>query len=275
MGKGACYSDLMTALKSILVVALAGYLSLLAIMYVLQRSMMYFPDRTHTAPAAADFPQAKEVTLTAADGTQVLAWTVPPQPGKPVVVYFHGNGGSLRHRVPRFRSLVSDGTGLVALSYRGYGGSHGSPNEEGLIADARASYDFARTTYPDAKIVLWGESLGTGVATAVAAETNIAALILEAPFTSTLDIAQAHYPYIPVQWLMKDQFHSDERIGKVKAPILILHGDRDRVIPIAYGERLYAMAPEPKQMVRLAGGDHEDLDRFGASQAARDFLAKL
>ncbi len=196
----------MTALKSILVVALAGYLGLLALMYVLQRTLMYFPDRAHTAPADAEFPQAKEVTLTAADGTQVVAWTVPPQPGKPVVVYFHGNGGSLPHRVPRFRPLVSDGTGLVALSYRGYGGSQGSPSEEGLIADGRAAYDFARKTYPGAKIVLWGESLGTGVATAIAAEKDIAALVLEAPYTSTLDIAQAHYPFIPVRWLMKDQF---------------------------------------------------------------------
>jgi fermentation-respiration switch protein FrsA (DUF1100 family) len=126
--------------------------------------------------------------------------------------------------------------------------------------------------------VLWGESLGTGVATAIAAEKatekDVAALVLEAPYTSTLDIAQAHYPFIPVRWLMKDQFHSDERIGKVKAPILILHGDRDRVIPISYGERLYASAPEPKEIVRFAGGDHEDLDRFGALKAARDFLAR-
>ncbi|ARQ00455.1 alpha/beta hydrolase [Pseudorhodoplanes sinuspersici] len=265
----------MTALKSILIVALAGYLGLLAIMYVLQRTLMYFPDKVHTAPADAEFPQAREVKLTSVDGTQVLAWTVPPQPGKPVVVYFHGNGGSLQHRVPRFKPLVSDGTGLVALSYRGYGGSHGSPNEEGLIADGRAAYDFARKTYPDAKIVLWGESLGTGIATAIAAENAIAALVLEAPYTSTLEIAQAHYPFIPVRWLMKDQFHSSERIGKVKAPVLILHGDRDTVIPIAHGERLYALAPEPKKLVRFAGGDHEGLDRFGALQAARDFMAKL
>ena len=269
-----CYKRRMTVLKTALAIALTVYVALVAIMYATQRALMYFPDRIHTPPADAGFPQAKEVTLTAADGTQVLAWTVPPQPGKPVVVYFHGNGGSLQHRVPRFRPLVSDGTGLVALSYRGYGGSQGNPSEEGLVADGRAAYDFARKAYPDAKVVLWGESLGTGVATAVAAENDIAALVLEAPYTSTLEIAQAHYPFIPVRWLMKDQFRSDERIGKVKAPILILHGDRDRVIPIAYGERLYAMAPEPKQIVRFAGGDHEDLDRFGVLQAARDFLAK-
>lgn len=265
----------MTALKSIIVIALAAYLGLLALMYVMQRSLMYFPDRSAVTPAEAGFPQAQAVPLTSADGTKVLVWTVPPQPGKKVVIYFHGNGGSVMHRVPRFKPLVADGTGLVALSYRGYGGSEGSPSEDGLIDDARAAYDFARKSYPDAKIVLWGESLGTGVATALAAEKDIAALVLEAPYTSTADIAQAHYPFIPVRWLMKDQFHSDQRIGKVKVPILILHGDRDGVIPIAYGERLYAMAPEPKQLVRLPGGGHDNLDRFGASQTVRDFLSKI
>ncbi len=236
----------MTTLKTAIVVMLTVYIGLVAIMYVMQRTLMYFPERVHTPPADAGFPQAQEVRLRAADGTELVAWHVPPRGNKAVVVYFHGNGGSLQHRVPRFKPLVSDGTGLVALSYRGYGGSQGSPSEEGLLADARAAYDFARKTYPEAKFVLWGESLGTGVATAIAAEHDVAALVLEAPYTSTLDIAKAHYPFMPVSWLMKDQFRSDERIGKVRAPILILHGDRDRVIPISYGERLYAMAPEPK-----------------------------
>jgi len=269
-----CYKQRMTTLKTALIIALTVYVALLAIMYAAQRALMYFPDRFHTSPADAGFPQAQEVMLRSADGTEIIAWHVPPQENKPVVVYFHGNGGSLQHRVSRFRPLVSDGTGLVALSYRGYGGSQGSPSEDGLLADGRAATDFARKTYPDANIVLWGESLGTGVATAIAAEKDIAALVLEAPYTSTLDIAQAHYPFLPVRWLMKDQFRSDQRIGKVRAPILILHGDRDRVVPIAYGERLYAMAPEPKQIVRFRGGDHEDLDKFGALQAVRDFLAR-
>ncbi len=117
-------------------------------MYFAQRALMYFPDTARTAPADAGFPQAEEVMLRSADGTEVLAWHVPPKEGKPVVLYFHGNGGSLRHRVPRFLPLVADGTGLVALSYRGFGGSHGSPSETGLIDDARAAYDFARARHP-------------------------------------------------------------------------------------------------------------------------------
>jgi fermentation-respiration switch protein FrsA (DUF1100 family) len=264
----------MTTLKTVLVVALAGYLGIVAIMYLAQRALMYFPYANRVAPAEAGFPQAEEVELKTADGLRLFAWTVPPKPGKPVVVYFHGNGGSLAHRVGRFRRLVDDGTGLVALSYRGYGGSDGSPSEEGLITDARAAHDFARSRYPEAKIVLWGESLGSGVAVALAAEREVAAVVLEAPFTSAADIAFAAYPFLPVSLLMKDQFRSDGRIGKVTAPVLIMHGVRDRVVPFRLGERLYAMANEPKAFVRFPDGDHEDLDRYDHLAAARQFLAQ-
>ena len=264
----------MAAIKTIVFAAIAVYIGIVALMYLAQRKLMYFPYTVRIAPADVDFPQAEEVVLRAADGTNVIAWTVPPKAGKPVVLYFHGNGGSLAHRVPRLRPLVADGTGLVALSYRGYGGSEGSPSEEGLIADARAAYDFARTRYPDANIVLWGESLGTGVAVAIAAERAVAALVLEAPYTSTADIALNAYPFIPVRLLMKDQFRSDERIGQVKVPVLMLHGGRDAIIPIHFGERLFAIANEPKQFVRFQDGGHEDLDRHGGLAAARKFLAE-
>ena len=261
----------MATLKSILLVALVCYVGLVAVMYFAQRALMYFPYAARMAPADADFPQAKEVELTAADGVRILAWTVPPKPEKPVVLYFHGNGGSVAHRVARFSKLVDDGTGLVALSYRGYGGSDGKPTED---ADARAAYDFARATYPDAKVVLWGESLGTGVAVALAAEKDVAAVILEAPFTSAADVAFSAYPFIPVRLLMKDQFRSDERIGKVTAPVLVMHGARDRVVPYRLGEQLFALANEPKQFVRFADGGHEDLDRYDHLAAARAFIAQ-
>jgi hypothetical protein len=264
----------MATLKSVLLVALVCYVGLVAVMYLAQRKLMYFPYAARMAPADADFPQAREVDLKAADGVRILAWTVPPKPGKPVVLYLHGNGGSVAHRVPRFRKLVDDGTGLVALSYRGYGGSDGNPTEDGLIADGRAAYDFARATWPDAKIVLWGESLGTGVAVALAGEKDVAAVILEAPFTSTADVAFSAYPFIPVRLLMKDQFRSDDRIGKVKAPVLVMHGARDRVVPFRMGERLFALANEPKQFVRFADGGHEDLDRYDHLAAARNFIAQ-
>ena len=123
----------------------------------------------------------------------------------------------------------------MALSYRGYAGSTGRPTEAGLIADARAAYDFAVKRYGAERIVLWGESLGTGVALALAAERPVARIVLEAPFLSAVDIAAGVYPYVPVRWLMKDQFRSDLRVAKVTAPVLVLHGDRDNVVPISSG----------------------------------------
>jgi fermentation-respiration switch protein FrsA (DUF1100 family) len=262
----------MAFVKWTFIIAAAGYLGLGALMYFAQRALMYFPDRARTPPAAAGFAQAQEVTLETADGERVIAWHVPPREGKPVVLYFHGNGGALNLRVDRFRKIVAQGFGLLALSYRGYGGSSGKPTEEGLIADARAAYAFAAERYP--RIAVWGESLGTAVAIALAAEKPVERVILDAPFTSTADVAADLYWFLPVRLLLKDQFRSDQRIKRVSAPVLILHGEADTIIPIAYGERLLAMIPGKKQMVRFPGGYHVDLDRLGAADAALKFLSE-
>jgi uncharacterized protein len=252
-----------------------GYGLVVLLMYLNQRSFLYFPERERTAPAAAGFSAAREVTLETADGERVIAWHLPPEGDRPVILYFHGNGGSLRLRAERFAALTADGTGLVALSYRGYGGSSGSPTEQGLIRDAEAAYRFAAEHYPARRIVLWGESLGTGVAVAIAAAHPIGGLILESPFTSTVDVAAAIYWFLPVRLLMQDQFRSDQRISRVTAPILVMHGDHDATVPIGYGERLFAMIKAPKQFVRFAGGGHSDLDSFGALAAVRNFLNKI
>src|SRR6185503_16546138 len=155
----------MGLLKSVLIFACSAYLGLVALMYFAQRGMMYFPERQRTAPGLAGFPEAEEIVLDTADGEKVIAWHVAPRGDQPVVLYFHGNGGSLRLRADRFRRLTAGGVGLVALSYRGYAGSTGKPSEAGLIEDARAAYAFAAERYAG-RIALWGESLGTGVAVA-------------------------------------------------------------------------------------------------------------
>lgn len=264
----------MAFVKWTFIIVAAGYLGLGALMFFAQRSRMYFPERVRTTPAAAGFPQAQEVWLNPADGERVLAWHVPPRGDKPVVLYFHGNGGALRLRVDRFQRLVADGVGLLGLSYRGYGGSSGTPTEAGLIEDARAAYAYAAERYPAERIALWGESLGTAVAIALGAEKPVSRLILDAPFTSTVDVAADLYWFLPVRFLMKDQFRSDERIARVTAPVLILHGEADDIIPIRYGERLLAMVPGKKQMVRFPGGYHVDLDRLGAADEALKFLSQ-
>ena len=262
----------MTALKWLLLIAVVGYGGVLGLMYVFQRALMYFPDPTRTPPAAAGLPQAQEVTLTSGDGEKLIAWYVPPKGTKPLIIYFHGNAGALDLRAGRFKWVIEDGTGLLALSYRGYGGSTGKPTEDGLINDARAAYAFAADRYP--RIALWGESLGTGVAVALAAEKPVTRMVLDAPYTSALDLARANHWYLPVRLLMKDQFRSDQRIARVKAPVLIMHGEVDQIIPIAYGERLFAMIPGPKQFVRFPGGYHVDLDRHGGAEAALKFLGE-
>ena len=260
------------ALLKWIVGALAVFGGFVALMYFAQRSLMYFPETARTLPAEAGLTGAQEVVLDTADGEKVVAWHVPPQTGRPVVLYFHGNGGALVHRADRFRALTADGTGLLALSYRGYGGSTGSPTEDGLLADGAAAYEFAAARYPAEQIVLFGESLGTGVAVALAAGRKIGRLVLQAPFTSAADIGALAYPFLPVRLLMKDQFRSDLRIGKVKAPLLIVHGELDRIVPLAHGERLFALAGEPKQLVRIPRGGHNDLDGYGAMTAVRQFL---
>jgi len=259
--------------KCLIITLLVGYGAIAALAYVAQRSLMYFPERTRTAPAAAGFPQAEEIELTTSDGERVIAWHVPPRDERPVVLYFHGNGGALSWRAERFARLVADGTGLLGLSYRGYGGSTGSPSEAGLLRDAEAIYAYAVARYPAERLVPLGESLGSGVAVALAAEHKVGKVILEAPFTSAVDIGAAAYPFLPVRLLMHDTFRSDERIGKVTAPVLVLHGERDTVVPIRYGERLYALISAPKKFVRFREGHHSDLDSHGAQAAVRDFLA--
>ena len=216
----------MTVLMGIVVSALCVYAGVLAMLYFTQRSLMYFPETIHTTPAAAGLPQAEEVTLTTSDGEHIIAWHVLLRDGKPVILYLHGNGGALRYRVERFTRLITDGIGIVAVEYRGYGGSSGSPSERGLIADAEAGYAFAAARYSTQQIVLWGELLGSGVAVALAAEKPVGRVILEAPFTSAAAVGAKHYWYVPVRLLMTDLFCSDERIGKVTAPLLILRGER-------------------------------------------------
>src|SRR5688572_10239706 len=244
----------MAGWKSFLIFLATGYLALVALMYVAQRALMYFPETFRTPPAEAGFPEAEEVVLDTADGERVIAWHAAPREDRTVTLYFHGNGGALRYRIDRFRALTAQGDGLIALSYRGYAGSTGAPTETGLINDARAVYDFAVARYPAERLVLWGESLGSGVAIALAAERKVARIVLEAPFLSAADIAAGAYPFVPVRWLMKDQFRSDLRVEKVTAPVLVLHGDRDAVVPIASGQALYQLIKSPKRFLRIPGG---------------------
>jgi fermentation-respiration switch protein FrsA (DUF1100 family) len=249
------------------------YGGLVALLYVAQRSLQYFPERQHMTPSASGLPEAEEAVLDTVDGERVIVWHVPPRGAQPVFLYFHGNGGSLRWRDERFRALIADGSGLVALSYRGYGGSSGRPTETGLTEDAATAYSFAVAGHPAERIVLWGESLGSALAIALAAEKPVGRLVLEAPFTSAAGVAAVHLWFVPVRMIMKDQYRSDLRVGNVTAPVLVVHGENDAIVPVTLGERLYDLIRAPKRFVRITGAGHNDLG-VRAVAAAKRFIAE-
>jgi uncharacterized protein len=263
----------MTVLKWLVVLLALGYFGGLVVLFFAQRSLLFpIPQTVRTAPAAAGFPQAEEHLLTTDDGEKVIIWHVAARAGHPVILYFHGNGDFLAGFFGRFRDLISDGTGIVALSYRGYAGSSGQPSERGLLRDAAAAYAFIAARYGADQMAVWGFSLGSGVAVALAADQRIGKLILEAPYTSISDVAASAFPFAPVRWLIRDPFRSDQRIARVTAPLLVMHGARDATIPIAFGERLFALAREPKAFVRFPEGGHNDFDGHGAIQTVRQFI---
>jgi fermentation-respiration switch protein FrsA (DUF1100 family) len=254
---------------------LALYACALAVLFVNQRSLLYPASDRRTTAAAAGLSGFQDLVLTTPDGERLVAWWKPPVPGKALILYFHGNGGSLWSGRLRAQALTASGRGLLMISYRGYSGSTGSPTEAGLHTDARTAYDWVRQSYEASRLVAYGESLGTGVAVRLAGEQPLAGLILDAPYTSTADVASLIYWYVPVSWLMLDQFRSLDIIQQVRAPILILHGTDDRTIPFTFGERLYAAAPEPKRFVRIESGSHSRNLEQGGMAAVEDFLAAI
>lgn len=237
-----------------------------------QRDLIYAPDPTDVTPASVGFSQAEAVTLTTEDRERLVVWHVPPRDGRPVVLFFHGDGDTLSGRVARFKKIVTHGIGIIAPAFRGYSGSTGSPYEGGLYRDGLAAFAFAVERYGAERIAVWGFALGSGVATTIAAQRPISRLILEAPFTSIIDVLKADHPYLSMVLRMKEQYRADERIRWMIAPILIVHGENDHIIPVELSEKLYALAPEPKTFVKIPNGHHTDLDKHGALEIVLRFL---
>jgi fermentation-respiration switch protein FrsA (DUF1100 family) len=251
-------------------VALAAYLG--------QRRLMYFPDTAHTEPAEVGLRGVTERVIDTPDGHRVIAWYGRAQPGMPTLLYFHGNGGSLADRAPRIARFMNEGWGVYMMTYRGYGGSTGSPTEVANVADARLAYQaLVREGVPPASIIAYGESLGSGIAVRIAAELPVGGIILDAPYTSIVDVAAQAYPFLPVRLLLIDRYDSTRFIGAIKAPLLILHGAYDGVVPVAMGRELARLAPEPKRLVVFPNGHHSDLYINGnnAIDAVRSWIAEL
>lgn len=255
------------AISRVVGVVLIAYLALTACAYVFQRNLIYFPDRNRIAPEAVGLSGVEEVEFNTPDGEQLIGWYRPPPDGRPLVLYFHGNGGNIAYRADRVAWLARQNYGVLIIDYRGYGGSTGTPSEEGLYVDGRASVRFlADRGVPLDKTVFYGESLGSAVAVKVAAEVTPAAIILEAPFTSAADVGARAYPFLPVRALMKDRFAAENYISKVKIPVLVLHGVDDRIVPIELGRELFELAQQPKHFVELEGGHDDVFSRTGRAE---------
>jgi pimeloyl-ACP methyl ester carboxylesterase len=249
---------MISLLRALLVTGVMAYLGIALFMYLQQRSLQYFPSREGTPPHLLGLSGVSEERVKTPDGETIVLWHAEAGPGHPTILFFHGNAGEISGRHERMAFYQSQGFGALFVSYRGYGGSTGTISEQGFLTDALAAHDFLTARgIPPEMIAVVGESLGTGVAVQLAAQRPVAALALEAPFTAAVDVAAAVYPWLPVRWLMKDQFISRDVIAKVKAPLLIQHGDADAVIPVEQGRRLFEMANEPKQLVILPGESHD------------------
>lgn len=252
----------------------AGYLVICLLMFLFQRSMMYFPSKDLAAPSSYGLDM-EEVKLVAADGVKLTAWYKPSANGK-TIIYYHGNASNLGGRAGKYANYTSAGFGLLALSWRGYGTSEGSPSQEGLYEDARAAVKFLiGKNIKENEMVFYGESLGTGVAVQMATEFNPKALILEAPYTSTAEVGQSYYPIFPVKLLLRDNYDSLSKIKKVSAALLILHGDSDKVIPLEFGKKLFDAANYPKRIVVFPNHGHSDDNSAEVTKIMQEFIADL
>ncbi len=260
---------------NIVVTTVGVYLLLNVAVFVMQRTLLYPAARQAPNLAAHDVVGLREVTTQTPDGLTLRHWYVPPaEAGAAVLVVFHGNAGHLGDRVGKLNAIIDAGFGVLFAGYRGYSGNPGKPTEDDLTADARLLLDWlVAQGVPPERTVIYGESLGTGVAVKMAAERESAGVILESPYTSIAEVAQTHYWYLPAKWLVLDKWNSMAHVGGLRAPLLVIHGARDKTVPTRYGRRLFAAAPEPKELLILEGAAHNDLYEY--PQVAERVIAFL
>ena len=263
-------------LKFAVLTAIALYALIMSGMYFGQRRFIYAPDPTRTPPAEVGLTDVSERVLQTPDGEKLIAWYGRAKPGQPTLLYFHGNGGALEVRRERIAKYLNRGRGVFMLAYRGYSGSTGSPSEAANVADARLAYDaLIKEGVIAADIIIYGESLGTGVAVQLAKEKPAAGLVLDSPFTSVVDRARQLYPWLPVNLLLSDRYESRRHISEVRMPLFILHGEADVVVPVEMGRQLFALANEPKEIVTLPGAGHGDHWKFGSFEVINAWIDRL
>lgn len=248
-------------LKRLLALGVFGYFAILGWIYLNQSSLLYFPNNEVSDVSTYNLNNTKEVFLVTDDGVKIQTWYHPATPGKPMMIWLHGNSYNLANKSNQLRQLLDMGYGFIAFSWRGFGKSEGAPTKEGLYKDARAAVNFlSQIGYQPEDAIIVGESLGSGIAVKMANEYKFKGVLLITPYTTIADRAQEIYWYLPVKSLVNDDFSCISGIDQIDTPLLIVHGTDDKVIPHQHSEALIAKAVEPKKLVIYEGKGHSNLD---------------
>ncbi|MCL1587048.1 MAG: alpha/beta hydrolase [Actinomycetia bacterium] len=251
----------MRPIVKILAVVGTSLVAVGGLFWTAQRRFIYFPTQAVGAASTVS-ADAEEATFTTDDGLTLTAWWIPASdtPNGSTILAFHGNGGNREDRAPLAQAFTERGYGVLLMDYRGYGGNPGSPSEEGFLLDADAAvvYLESRPEVDPAKLIYFGESLGAGVAIAVAQEHPPSALVLRSPFTSLPDVAKSHYPFLPTDLLLRDRYPNIDTIATLDVPTLVIAGSQDTIVPFSQSKELYEAAIGPKAFITIEGADHND-----------------
>lgn len=263
-------------LRRLVALAAGTYLAVALGVAVFQTSLIYYPTRLIEATPADVGLEFEDLTITTSDGVPISAWFVPHSAAKATVLFFHGNGGNISHRIQEIRTLNGLGFSVLMVDYRGYGLSGGRPTERGTYLDADASWEYLTTTRgrKAASIVIFGESLGGAVAIDLASRHNPGALVVQSSFTKLADVAAIHYPFLPVRWLLRHEYDSISKVGRIGCPKLFIHSTEDSLIPLSIGQALFDAASEPKRQM-LTPGDHNGGGFLYSHQTVAEFGALL
>jgi len=270
-------------LLSLLLTILIGYLLVLALVRIFQARLIFFPDYPNRFDGDWHPPElpVQDVWLTASDGVKLHAWWIPHDNAKFTFLAFHGNASNIANRAPIYQFLHSLPANVFALEYRGYGRSEGRPNEVGVYRDADAAYEYLvnKKGIDRKAIISFGQSLGTAVATHLAAHRQVSGVVLEAPFPSASRVARKVFWFLPgVSLLTHRQFDTQTSLKEIRAPILIVHCDHDPVIPFQFGQEVYDAALPPKTLLQIEGSCHEESSLIAPTQyrtALQQFMNSL
>ena len=266
-------------LGPIALVLVLAYIGMIVLLALFQRSLIYHPDTSAAGtPEQAGLENGRVIEVTTQDGINLKGWFIERKDSQaPVILYYHGNAGHHGWRADKLKAFYQAGFSVLIAGYRGYGGNPGTPHEKGLYRDGQVFYDWLveQKGRAPGNIILYGESLGTAVATKIAADNKGGGLVLEAPFDSLTATAKVHYPYIAfIDVLLRDHFPSDQRITSINMPVIVMIAGRDHVVPPERGRRLYQKARQPKQLYVFDGADHSGLDIDTITAYLADFAGK-